>query len=334
MSSTPQNKLAPECLQHAEAAPVNPNANPATETQEEDRMLLKNETLTEAARKHFKLLRNPFVDDIQSRADVFASQSGRYVRAALWECAQRHGFIAIVGESGSGKTTLREDLQERIREEHKPVVLIQPYARARARATGNPMQPTHIEAAMYRALGAGVPRKSNPDDRSAQINALLAGSLTAGYTHLLLIEEAHRLPVDTLKQLKNFMEMKHGMRRLLGVCLIGQPELRTLLDERNPEVREIVQRCEQITLEPLDNDLSGYLTHKFDRAGINVADVLEADALDAIRARLISMPRGGRVSDAVSVCYPLVVNNLVCRALNAAAAVGFPKVDAQVIAGC
>ena len=334
MTSAPQNKLAPECLQHPEAAHVNPNANPATETQEEDRMLLKNETLTEAARKHFKLTRNPFVDDIQSRADVFASQSGRYVRAALWECAQRHGFIAIVGESGSGKTTLREDLQERIREEHKPVVLIQPYARARARATGNPMQPTHIEAAMYRALGAGVPRKSNPDDRSAQINALLAGSLTAGYTHLLLIEEAHRLPVDTLKQLKNFMEMKHGMRRLLGVCLIGQPELRTLLDERNPEVREIVQRCEQITLEPLDNDLSGYLTHKFDRAGINVADVLEADALDAIRARLISMPRGGRVSDAVSVCYPLVVNNLVCRALNAAAAVGFPKVDAQVIAGC
>jgi len=46
------------------------------------------------------------------------------------------------------------------------------------------------------------------------------------------------------------------------------------------------------------------------------------------------MPRGGRASDAVSVCFPLVVNNLVCRALNAAAAVGFPKVDAQVIAGC
>ena len=84
MSSAPQNKLAPECLQHPEAAPVNPNANPATETQEEDRMLLKNETLTEAARRHFKLTRNPFVDDIRSRADVFASQSGRYVRAALW----------------------------------------------------------------------------------------------------------------------------------------------------------------------------------------------------------------------------------------------------------
>ena len=187
---------------------------------------------------------------------------------------------------------------------------------------------------MFRALGAGVPRKSNPDDRSAQINALLAGSLTAGYTHLLLIEEAHRLPVDTLKQLKNFMEMKHGMRRLLGVCLIGQPELRTLLDERNPEVREIVQRCEQITMEPLDNDVEAYLQLKFERAGAKLADLFEPDAMDAIRTRLIQQAHGHRSNEVVSICYPQVVNNLVCRALNAAAAVGYPKVDAQVIAGC
>lgn len=309
---------------------MNPDA---IETQEEATMLLRNETLTPAAIRHFNVRRNPFADDIQSRDDVFASQHGRYVRAALWDCAQRHGFIAIIGESGSGKTTLREDLEERIREERKSVVLIKPYARARSRSS-NPMQPTHIEAAMFRALGAGLPRKSNPDDRSDQITGLLKASSDAGYTHLLLIEEAHRMPVDTLKQLKNFMEMKHGMRRLLGVALIGQPELRDLLSERNPEVREIVQRCEQIDMEPLDNDLAAYLEHKFDRAGARLADVLEADAVDAIRARLVHLPRGGKPQDARSVCYPLVVNNLVCRAMNAAAAVGWPKVDAQVIAGC
>lgn len=324
-------EVGPTGLHPGEAVP---ESLKPIETQEEAPMLLRNEALHPAARKHFNLRRNPFVDDIQSRADVFASAHGRYVRAALWDCAQHHGFIALIGESGSGKTTLREDLEERIREERKPVVLIKPYARARGRVSGNPMQPTHIEAAMFRALGASVPRKSNPDDRSAQINGLLASSRTAGYTHLLLIEEAHRMPTDTLKQLKNFMEMKDGMRRLLGIALIGQPELRDLLDERNRDVREIVQRCEQIEMEPLDNDLEGYLAHKLERAGAKLADVLEADALDAIRARLISLPRGGRASDAVSLCYPLVVNNLVCRALNAAAQVGFPKVDAQVIAGC
>jgi len=329
--AAPCKEVGPAGLHPGEAVPVNPDA---LETQEEVPMLLRNEALTPAARQHFNLRRNPFVDDIQTRADVFASAHGRYVRAALWDCAQHHGFIALIGESGSGKTTLREDLEERIREERKSVVLIKPYARARGRASSNPMQPTHIEAAMFRALGASVPRKANPDDRSAQLNELLKSSRAAGYTHLLLIEEAHRMPVDTLKQLKNFMEMKDGMRRLLGVALIGQPELRHLLDERNPEVREIVQRCEQIEMEPLDNDLEGYLTHKLERSGVKLPDVLEVDALDAIRTRLISMPRGGRASDAISLCYPLVVNNLVCRALNAAAAVGYPKVDAQVIAGC
>jgi type II secretory pathway predicted ATPase ExeA len=46
------------------------------------------------------------------------------------------------------------------------------------------------------------------------------------------------------------------------------------------------------------------------------------------------MPRGGKAGDARSICYPLVVNNLVCRAMNAATKVGFDKVDATVIAGC
>jgi len=62
--------------------------------------------------------------------------------------------------------------------------------------------------------------------------------------------------------------------------------------------------------------------------------VFAADAADAIRARLIHMPRGGRPQDARSICHPLVVNNLVCRAMNAAARAGWAQVDAQVIAGC
>lgn len=299
-------------------------------------MLLKNESLTPQARKHFGLPRSPFLDDVQCQADVFASQHGRYVRAALMEAATAHGFIALIGESGSGKSTLREDLEERIREERRPIVLIKPYVQGMeaSEARGKPLRSGHIAEAIVEALAPGVPLKNSPQARYRQVNELLKASRSAGYTHLLLIEEAHRLPVPTLKHLKGFLEMKDGLRRLIGIALIGQTELRTLLSERNPEVREIVQRCEQIEMEPLDAELDAYLEHKFQRAGARLADVMEADALDAIRARLISLPRGGRPQDAVSLCYPLIVNNLVARALNAAAAVGFPKVDAQVIAGC
>ncbi|MBC7215671.1 MAG: AAA family ATPase [Burkholderiaceae bacterium] len=302
-------------------------------------MLLRNESLSPAAKRHFGLARNPFVDDIQAREDVFVTQHGRYVRAALLDAATNHGFVAIVGESGSGKTTLREELEERIREEARPIILIKPYVLGMepSEARGKPMRVGQIAESIVHALAPNVQLKSSPEGRYRQVHELLKSSRSAGYTHLVLIEEAHRMPLPTLKHLKNFMELKDGLRRLLGVALIGQPELRTLLSEQNPEVREIVQRCELIAMEPLDNDLEGYLAHKLERVGAKVADLFEADAIDAIRARLIATPRGartGHASAAVSVCYPLVVNNLVCRALNAAALVGYPKIDAHVIAGC
>jgi hypothetical protein len=62
--------------------------------------------------------------------------------------------------------------------------------------------------------------------------------------------------------------------------------------------------------------------------------VFAPDAMDAMRARLVHLPRGGKPSDAQSQCYPLVVNNLVARAMNAAAKAGWPTVDAQVVAKC
>lgn len=333
LASASAKKVAPASSQLAEAFPP---ASEPTETQEKEAMLLRCETVTPAARKHFKLPRSPFVDDIQSRDDVFASQHGRYVRAAMMDAATNHGFVAIIGQSGSGKSTLREELEERIREERRPIVLIKPYIHGvePSQAHGKPLRSGHIAESIVDALAPGLPLKSSPQARYKQVHELLKASRSAGYTHLLVIEEAHRLPIPTLKHLKNFMELKDGLRRLMGVCLIGQNELFNMLSERNPEVREIVQRCEQITMEPLNNDVEAYLQLKFERMGVKLVDVFEADAVDAIRARLIQTVHGQRTNEVVSICYPQVVNNLVSRALNAAAQVGFPKVDAQVIAGC
>ena len=118
----------------------------------------------------------------------------------------------------------------------------------------------------------------------------------------------------------------------LGVALIAQPELARTLESMNAEIREVAQRCEVVWLEPLDNELEAYLRHKFARFDLKYEDVFEKDAADAIRARLIHRPRGS--SQVVSLCFPLAVHNLVCRAMNVAADVGWPKVDAQAVAGC
>lgn len=329
-------KLAPEVSNTAEAVPLVPATVTETENQKEDTMLLQNQTLTPEARKHFKLLRNPFVDDVQSTDDVFQSPSVRYVRATLLDAAQHHGFVAIVGESGAGKSTLAEDLEERIKADKRDVLVIRPYVLGMegTDAKGKTLKSGHIAEALVAALDPDASLKSSPQARFAQVHALLKASRRAGRRHLLLIEEAHCLPIATLKHLKRFLELKDGMQRLLGIALVGQPELRERLGSQNAEVREVMQRCELVELEPLDAELEAYLAHKFNRFDLKLADVLAPDACDAIRARLIHVPRGGRASDARSLCYPLVVQNLLARAMNAAARAGWPVVDAQVIVGC
>lgn len=328
------NEKPPESCELPEGAP---NRSVPTPIDQEESMLLRNETLTQQARKHFGLVRSPFVDDIQSRDDVFQSPSLRYVRAQLLDAATNHGFIAIVGESGSGKSTLIEELEERIRDEQRPIMVIKPYVLAMEAndQRGKTLKSGQIAESILRTLAPSVQVKSSPDARFKQLHEVLKASRKAGFNHLLVIEEAHCMPIATLKHLKRFAELKDGLQRLLGIALIGQPELRTSLGEQSPEVREVVQRCELVEMPPLDSDLEAYLAHKFQRFEIKPEQIFEADVFDAIRARLIRVPRGstGR-NGVVSICYPLIVNNLVCRAMNAAAHAGYPKLDGDVIAGC
>jgi len=329
----PLKKVDPAELHLGEVVPESPEP---TETPEEVSMLLQNAALTPEARRHFGLPRNPFVDDVQSPDDVFQTASVRYVRATLMDCANHHGFVAIVGESGAGKTTLAEDLEERIKADKRDVLIIRPYVLAMEAndQKGKTLKSSHIAEAIAAALDPQLKVKSSPEARFAQVHALLKASRRAGRRHLLVIEEAHCLPTATLKHLKRFLELKDGMQRLIGVALIGQPELRDRLGSQNAEVREVMQRCEVVELEPLDGELEGYLRHKFARFELKFEDVFADDAADAIRARLVHIPRGGKATDARSECHPLVVNNLVCRAMNAAAKAGWPKVDAQVITHC
>lgn len=299
-------------------------------------MLLRHETLTAEARQHFGLVRNPFVDDIQTRADVFQSPSTRMARAALMDCAMNHGFMALIAESGAGKSTLREDLEQRIIDENRPIIVIKPYVVEMETndQKGTPLKSSHITEAIIATLAPAEGMKCSPQARTRQAEKLLVDSTAAGYSHLLVIEEAHRLPKSTFRHLKGFLELKRGLRRMIGVALVAQTELLGLLSAQNADMREIVQRCEVIQLRPLDNDLGEYIRHKFTRVDMRMEDVFEDDVIDAIRARLVRTPRGGKASDAISICYPLVVQNLVTRAMNAAASVGFPRVTAQVVEGC
>jgi hypothetical protein len=160
--------------------------------------------------------------------------------------------------------------------ESTEIVVIRPYVLAMEEndIKGKTLKSASIAEAIIFALDPHAKPKISSQARFRQAHELLRASAQSGHRHLLLIEEAHNLPVATLKHLKRWLELKDGMRRLLGIALIGQPELRNRLSAQNPEVREVAQRCEIVELEPLNKDLEGYLKHKFARFDLKYEDVL------------------------------------------------------------
>ncbi|HGP4460305.1 TPA: AAA family ATPase, partial [Pseudomonas aeruginosa] len=64
---------------------------------------------------------------------------------------------------------------------------------------GKTLRVTHIAEAMMAAVAPLERPKSSPEARFAQLHRALKVSHAAGFKHVLIIEEAHSLPIATLK---------------------------------------------------------------------------------------------------------------------------------------
>ena len=284
----------------------------ATESLGETEMLSPN------AKKHFGLFRDPFTDDVNGADDVFLSAEQRYIRESMFYTAKHGGLLAVVAESGGGKSVLRRDLIDRIQRESQPITVIFPRVVDKSRLNAG-----SICEAIIKDLQPEARLPQSLESKARLVERVLKASGQAGNAHVILIEEAHDLTIHTLKLLKRFWELEDGFRKLVSIVLIGQPELKHKLDERSyPEAREFIRRCELVELMPLDRHLEDYLAFKFKRIGKTPEDIFAAGAPDAMR-ELLARKRLGS--------YPLIVNNLVTKALNLCAEIGEDKVGAEVI---
>lgn len=317
----------PPCINTA--APDSPQ-DPATNeiSDEEFQMLLRKQILTPQARRHFGLTADPFASP-KAAEEVFLSPDIRYVRESMYQVARHGGFLAVIGESGAGKSTLREEMIDRIQRDELSVMIIEPYVLASesSDAVGKTLRSQHIAEAIMATVAPLAKTKSSPEARFRQLHESLRESARAGYAHVIVIEEAHSLSIPTIKHLKRFIELKDGLRPLLSVILIGQPELLLKLSEKNPEVREVVQRIEIVTLPALDTQLEAYLQHRFKPAAVALDKVLDRGAMEALRAKLCPT-RGDS-----TLLYPLAVHNALTAAMNRAADLGVPMVTADVVRG-
>ena len=305
----------------------------AASPEEEQLMLLRKQTLSQPAKKQFKLFKNIFAENIRNSTEMFRNSDIDYVRESMFQAAKGNSsFIAVIGQSGAGKSTLRRELIDRLEREREPTIVIEPYVLGTEDndAKGKTLKALHIAESILSALAPNTNAKRSPEARFRQIHNLLKESSRAGHHHLLIIEEAHSLPIPTLKHLKRFIELENGFTPLLSIILIGQDELKNKLAENNQEVREVVQRCEIVTLEPFtQTTLVDYLQHRCKAAGRTLPEFIDESGIDAICTKLTR--NVGRNKQSESLLYPLAVGNLITGALNAAAELGASVVDHDLV---
>jgi type II secretory pathway predicted ATPase ExeA len=301
---------------------------------EDESMLLAKQTLSRQARQAFGLFRNPFDSHLQPDDEIYVNSEFAFVREACLQAALNSSFVALVGESGSGKSTTVESLEDAIQRDRKNVIVIRPSVLGMEDRmyAGKPVKAGDILQAIVTTLDTRASPKQTVEARSTQAVQLLRGSVEAGNQHLLLIEEAHSMSDFTLKHLKRLHEMKLGRRPLLGILLVGQPELKAKLDPRRAALREVTQRCEMVELLPLDNDLKAYLAHRAKVVGASLDKMIDDAGIEELRRRLtVEKPGAGGQRRVASLLYPLAVNNMMTAAMNMAAELGAPIVNRDVV---
>jgi type II secretory pathway predicted ATPase ExeA len=278
--------------------------------------------LTIATIKHFKLMSDPFINDITDENDVYKTPAFHDIENAMRFSARSAGILCIVGESGSGKSVARDVVTANFLERDQVNVI---YPRSFEK---DKLMASAICQSIIDDIGDGK-MKSGIEARARQVETLLCEMVRAGFHNVLIIEEAHDLNKETLKFLKRFWEMKLGFKRLIGVILIGQPELKSrLIESSNWSAREFIRRATTIELPPFSvNDIRAYLTLKFKKQNLDVSEILTDDAFPAIEHRLV-VDVGGRL---ISNAYPLLINNIIRRALNEAAENAMSHVSADII---
>ena len=193
---------------------------------------------------------------------------------------QGEGFIVITGEVGAGKTILVRNL----------LAHLNPEQIVAAHLVSSQLDADDLLRAVAAAFGVPI-AGADKAVLLADIEKLLRRIAAEKKQALLIVDEAQNLTPRAVEELRMLSNFQLGGKALLQSFLVGQPELRTIL--QGQEMQQFRQRViASYHLGPLDRqDMQGYIEHRLKQVRWTGNPQITAGGYDALFAFTAGIPR-------------------------------------------
>ena len=229
----------------------------------------------------FGLSEKPFAITPDPRYLYLSERHAEALAHLLYGINESGGFIQLTGEVGTGKTTVVRTLLSRIPHHADVAVIMNPR-----------ITPVEFLLTICEELGIAV-EDADRGSVKQMVDALNRRLLTAhaeGRRVIVIVDEAQNLSADVLEQVRLLTNLETPTQKLLQIILIGQPELRDLLDRT--ELRQLAQRITgRYHLNPLSREeTKGYVRHRLRVAGAS-SEIFGASAVNEVHRLSSGIPR-------------------------------------------
>jgi general secretion pathway protein A len=229
----------------------------------------------------FGLSEKPFAITPDPRYLYLSERHAEALAHLLYGINESGGFIQLTGEVGTGKTTVVRTLLSRVPHHADVAVILNP------RVTPSEFLLTICEEL---GLSIGESDRNSVKQMVDALNRRLLQAHAEGRRIIVLVDEAQNLGIDVLEQVRLLTNLETPTQKLLQIILIGQPELRELLDRT--DLRQLAQRITgRYHLKPLSREeTKGYVRHRLRVAGAT-EEIFTPAALSEVHRLSMGIPR-------------------------------------------
>jgi general secretion pathway protein A len=229
----------------------------------------------------FGLQEKPFAITPDPRYLYLSERHAEALAHLLYGINEAGGFIQLTGEVGTGKTTVIRSLLEQLPGHAEVALILNPR-----------ITPAEFLLTICEELHLPVVEAHRGSTKALMdlLGHYLLDAHARGRRVVLIVDEAQNLSFETLEQVRLLTNLETATTKLLQIILIGQEELRALLEQ--PDLRQLAQRITgRYHLSPLSRDeTAGYVKHRMRVAGAT-AEAFTPSALREIHRLSGGIPR-------------------------------------------